>query len=320
MSIWLKRSIVALVVVMLCHGPGAQLAAQVPATAAPPQWVAAAVNAPRLQHRTFGSKAAGAQVSFHIYTPAVYDKEPSRRFPVMYWLHGSTPWLPSGLVKQVDARIEAGTLPPFLIVFPNGLVNPMWLDTKDGRVPLETIVIKELLPHVDATFRTIASPDGRLVEGESGGGQGAARLGFKYPELFGAVSILSGGPLQQVFDVNTAPRATPAGAQAVFDAIWGGDQEYYRAQSAWALAERNAEAIRRMRAIRMIVGDKDNVLENNRKFDAHLTGLKIPHTFTVVPGAGHGELAKIASALGDEFFAFYGRVFSSPGPAPRSSR
>ena len=319
MITWLKSSMASLVVVLFCHCPTALLFAQVQPAVPPPQWVTAAVKLPRVQQRTIESKAAGTTVSFHIYTPAVYDKEPSRRFPVMYWLHGSTPRLPGGLVKNVDARIEAGTLPPFLIVFPNGLVNNMWTDTKDGRRPVETILIKELLPHIDATFRTIASTDRRLIEGESGGGLGAARLGFKYPGLFSAVSILYGGPLQQVFDVNSAPRATPVSAQAVFDAIWGGEQEYYRAQSAWALAEQNAEAIRRMRAIRMVVGDKDNVLENNRKFDAHLTRLKISHTFTVVPGAGH-SLVEIASALGEEFFAFYGRVFSSPGPPPKSSR
>jgi predicted peptidase len=98
----LNRVAGSLVVVVHClSGP---LLAQAPATAAPPQWVTPAANVPRLQHRTFDSKAAGTRVSYHIYTPAVYDREPSRRFPVMYWLHGSNPWVPPGLVTNVDAR------------------------------------------------------------------------------------------------------------------------------------------------------------------------------------------------------------------------
>jgi S-formylglutathione hydrolase FrmB len=188
----------------------------------------------------------------------------------------------------------------------------MWTDAKDGRVPMETIVIKELLPHIDVTFRTIASPDGRLIEGESMGGHGAARLGFKHPGVFGSVSILYGGPLQQIFDVNTAPRATVVAAQTLLDAVWGGDQEYYQAQSGWALVELNADAVRRMRAIRLIVGDQDPVLENNRKFDMHLTRLNIAHTFAVLPGVGHGPPSNIVKALGEEFFAFYRLAFSPP--------
>jgi esterase/lipase superfamily enzyme len=99
------------------------------------------------------------------------------------------------------------------------------------------------------------------------------------------VSIISGGVLQQVFDVNAAPRTTPAEAQALLDAVFGGDQEYCRLQSPWSLAERNADAIRKMR-IRLIVGDQENVLENNCKFEAHLTRLKIPHAFMSCQASG----------------------------------
>ena len=52
--------------------------------------------------------------------------------------------------------------------------------------------MKDLIPHIDATYRTIADRGSRWVEGFSMGGFGAAHLGFKYPEIFGAVSIMSG--------------------------------------------------------------------------------------------------------------------------------
>ena len=59
---------------------------------------------------------------------------------------------------------------------------------------METIILKELVPHIDETYRTLASRQGRLIEGFSMGGYGAARLAFKHHEIFGAASILARGP------------------------------------------------------------------------------------------------------------------------------
>jgi enterochelin esterase-like enzyme len=281
------------------------------------RWVTPAVAAPRLQQRTFQSAAAGTTVSYHIYTPEIYDSATARRFPVIYWLHGSGGSVPAGFVARLDSAVRAGKVPPALVVLPNGLVNSMWVDWKDGSVPMETVVIKELIPHIDGTFRTIASRDGRLIEGFSMGGYGAARLGFKYPELFGSVSILGGGPLQEEFKVNEAPRAPPAEAQAMLDAVYAGDQAYFKAQSPWRLAEQNAEALRRTR-IRQVVGERDNVLENNRKLHDQLTRLSIPHAFIVVPGAAH-SFRQVVEGLGERHWEFYREAFAAVAASERTS-
>ena len=77
-----------------------------------------------------------------------------------------------------------------IAVFVNGLAgNTMYCDTPDGKYPVESVIMKDLIPHVDATYRTVASREGRAVEGFSMGGFGAAHFGFKYPEVFGVVSI-----------------------------------------------------------------------------------------------------------------------------------
>jgi dienelactone hydrolase len=197
------------------------------------QWVLPVIRAPRLQHHTFDSAAAKTKVSYFIYTPEIYDAETQRRLPVLYWLHGSGGGL-SGmpqLVTRFDAAIRAGKTPPMLVVFVNGLTDGMWCDWKNGKGPLETIIMKELLPQVDATFRTIATREGRLIEGFSMGGYGSARLGFKHPGVFGAVSILAGGPLQ--LDFREAPRAGPRGRDRILQTVFGGDLEYFKAQSPW---------------------------------------------------------------------------------------
>ena len=312
---WTQRVLTFTIVTGLWHHSSCIASAQDAPNAASHRWVAPAVTAPRLQHRTFESAAVRSTVSYHIYTPAIYDSATARRFPVIYWLHGSGGSVPAPFLARVDSAIRAGKVPPVLVVFPNGLANSLWVDWKDRSVPMETVVIKELIPHIDATFRTIASRDGRLIEGFSMGGYGAARLGFKYPDLFGSVSILAGGPLQEEFNVNDAPRASPARAQVVLDAVDGGDQEYFKAQSPWRLAEQNADAVRRLR-IRQVVGENDSVLENNRKLHERLSRLNIPQTFIIAPVASH-NLRSVLEALGERVWEFYRDAFAGI-PVPRA--
>jgi len=284
--------------------------AQTVPAGAPPRWESPVIHAPRLQYRTFESAAAQSEVSYHIYTPEVYDREKSRRFPVLYWLHGTGGGL-SGirpLVNHFDGAIRAGKIPPMLVVFPNGLSSSMWCDSKDGSVPMETVVVKELLPHIDATFRTIASRDGRLIEGFSMGGYGAGRLGFKYQNNFGAISMLGSGPLDPEFKV--APRASPEERKRLLQTVYGGDLDYFKAQSPWVLAEQNAVAVRGSTRVRQVVGDLDETLALNREFHLHLTRLKLPHTFTVLPGVAHNPSA-LLNTLGDANWEFYRDVFGA---------
>ncbi|MFA6545244.1 MAG: alpha/beta hydrolase-fold protein [Limisphaerales bacterium] len=273
------------------------------------KWVLPVIRAPRLQHRTFDSAAAKTKVSCFIYTPEVYDTEKERRFPVMYWLHGTGGGLAGvrPLTAHFDAAIRAGKIPPMLIVFANGLTGSMWCDSKDGSVPMETVVVKELVPHIDAVFRTVATREGRLIEGFSMGGYGAARLGFKHPEVFGAVSILAGGPLDLEFK---GPRATasPVEREQILQKVFGGDLDYFKAQSPMTIAEQNAAAVRGRTRVRMATGARDFTLSLNRDFSALLKKLEIPHTFTAPPGVGHDTLA-LLNALGEENWSFYRAVF-----------
>lgn len=284
-----------------------------------PAFVTPVVRAPHVEFHTFESKAARAKVSYHLYTPEAYDLEKERRFPVLYWLHGSGGGL-AGIAPVsawFDAAIREGKIPPMLVVFPNGLASSMWCDSKDGAVPMETIVIEELLPHIDATFRTVAKREGRIIEGFSMGGYGAARLGFKYPHLFGAVSVLAGGPLDLDF---AGPRATgnPAERERILKDTFGGDLDYYRAQHPITVAEQQADAVRGKVRVRMAVGARDNTEPLNRAYSEHLKKLNIAHTFTIVPDGGHDTLA-LFEGLGEANWKFYRAVFE-PNSTPTNPR
>ena len=97
------------VVLTLCAGPAFAQRPPAPPLTAQPQWITPAASGPGLEQGTFESRAAGAAVSYHIYIPPGYASEPGRRFPVIYWLHGSGGGI-SGvapLARQFDGAIRA---------------------------------------------------------------------------------------------------------------------------------------------------------------------------------------------------------------------
>lgn len=205
--------------------PGAAYAAH--------EWVTREVKAPRVSFHAFESAAAKTKVSYHVYVPRAYAlaQHKDRRFPVVYWLHGSGGG-GAGVARvaaHFDAAIEAGRTPACLVVFVNGLFNGMYVDWKDGSAPVETVICTDLVTHIDATFRTVASRQGRMLDGFSMGGYGAARLGFKHVELFRAVSIVGAGPMQA--ELVEAPRAGRQRARALLEKVYGGDQAYFRQES-----------------------------------------------------------------------------------------
>ncbi|MBX7211887.1 MAG: hypothetical protein K1X78_26510 [Verrucomicrobiaceae bacterium] len=283
-----------------------------PVDAAAPEWILPPVSAPRVQHHTFESAAARTQVSCHVYTPAVYDTEPARRFPVLYWLHGTGGGAQgiAPLSAYLDRAMRDGKIPPALVVFPNGMATSMWCDSKDGAVPMETVVVKDLVAHIDTAFRTIARREGRIIEGFSMGGYGAARLGLRHPDIFGAVSILAGGPLDLEF---AGPRATADAAEhdRILKEVYGGDMEFFKAQSPWMQAAQNAERVMAQpTAIRIVVGRQDSTGPLNRRLSDRFTALGIKHTFTVLPGVGHSAMP-LLDALGGKNWEFYRAAFGS---------
>lgn len=311
----------ALVVLIAVGSVAYGQAPEAPSDSARVEWVTREVRALRVTYHTFESASAKVRVSYHLYTPEVYQREPERRFPVVYWLHGSGGGLGgiAPLSRAVDEAITSGRAPAFLVVFVNGLTQGMYVDWKNGRVPLERVIVDDLVAHVDATHRTRAERGGRLLEGFSMGGYGAARLGFKYSERFGGVSMLGAGPLQA--ELIQTPRAGPQHAAEVLERVYGGDQAYFREVSPRRLAEQNVEAIRRGLSVRIVIGDRDETFPANRAFHEHLRGLGIEHEWAVLPGVGHDTLG-VLGAMGERFWEFHRKVFGAPVPteAPAPSR
>ncbi|HWS28265.1 MAG TPA: alpha/beta hydrolase-fold protein [Xanthomonadales bacterium] len=293
------RMLTRILALVLCTMPGLALAGS-----APPVWVTAPVNAPNVSQQVFVSQAVGAPVSYHVYLPDAYAEHPQRRFPVLYWLHGSDS-VTAGIAQVsaiFDAAIAAGHIPPLILVFANGLPLGMWCDADSGLQPVESMVVDDLIPEVDHRFRTIPEARSRLVEGFSMGGYGAARYGLKYPDRFGATSILGAGPLQLDFLVED-PNLQPIELRRyVLAQVYGNSLAVFEAHSPWRLAEQ--QLLPPGYRLRQVVGTLDFTLGPNRDFHTHLDELGIGHDYVELPNVSHSPTG-IINALGAEFWTFH---------------
>jgi enterochelin esterase-like enzyme len=299
------RLMLALAIAFGCIAP---IVAQEAGTAAPkkgakakkefsePKWLMPPVQGPNLHYKTFDSKTAKEKVSYLLYLPPGYEKETAKRYPVVYWLHGiggSQQGVPQ-MAERLTKAIEEKKTPPMIVVYVNGMIRSGYVDTADGKYPVETVTIKELIPHVDRTYRTIATRDGRVVEGFSMGGAGAAKWGFKYPDLFGTVSILAGAlhTREQMMQKNDRMAETY------------GSAERFEESNPWTLVEKNADKIRGRTIVRIAVGGKDGLAGANTRFHELLEKLKIEHDFDVVPDANHSP-NPVYEGLGEKNWAFW---------------
>jgi enterochelin esterase-like enzyme len=270
-------------------------------------WFVASQETPTgLQFQSFDSKLAGTKVSYVVYLPPDYNTATNRRYPAIYWLHGrgGSQTGAATFASRLDAAIRAGRAPAAIVIGVNGRRTSSWVDAMDGTSPVQSVIIRELIPHVDATYRTIAQREARAVEGFSMGGAGAAKLGFKHPDLFGVVGIVGGA----LHDLDSYRQRGDA-----FQVIYGGNEEYYLANDAWSLLRKNADAIRGRTFVRVAVGDKDRLLDKNTAYHQLLEQLDIRHEFGVVPGATHNP-AQVYDGLGNKNWDFYSKAFAALAP------
>src|SRR5262245_31528734 len=114
--------------------------------------------------------------------PPSWDREPQRRYPVLYFLHdgfGDVLTLERrGVAASLVERMRRGTLPEFLIVAP-GAPGSWFSDTVDGSKRYESFIAGDLVRRIEGTGRVVPGPQGRGITGISMGGYGAYKLGLK---------------------------------------------------------------------------------------------------------------------------------------------
>jgi enterochelin esterase-like enzyme len=148
----------------------------------------------------FPSKSTHTSRRAFVYTPPGYEKNISKRYPVLYLQHGwgedETAWTNQGFANLVmDNLIAEGKINPFIIVMTYGMTNEIkWGRIRDFKIDsFQTVLIKELIPYVDSHFRTLPDQPNRAMAGLSMGGMETKMITTANPDVFSHYALLSGG-------------------------------------------------------------------------------------------------------------------------------
>jgi S-formylglutathione hydrolase FrmB len=230
----------------------------------------------RLTELTLRTPAVAGDTRVRVLLPAGYATS-KRRYPVLYLLHGALngeeAWTEQGDAEAITAGL------PLIVVMPDsgqGGGYTDWFNGGAGGPPQwERYHVDELIPFVDARYRTVARRGGRAIAGLSMGGFGAMSYAARHPDLFVAAAAFSGAvDTNNPLDIAVTGDA-PFGPRATQEIRW-------RARNPWDLAEN-------LRGLRLVVRTGDGepvgdvvetvVHQMNLAFHERLQRFGISHTW-----------------------------------------
>jgi S-formylglutathione hydrolase FrmB len=272
---------------------------------------AAALQGTLVTPVTFVGPVTNRSISFSLYLPPGYAGG-STRYPVVYHLHGmggahnNSNQLTTVAQGHEDA-VAAGRMEPAIIVFPDGATDSFWADSRDGTRRIETHVVREILPYVDATYRTRADRGQRAIQGFSMGGFGASKFASKFPDLF-CVSVVYDGAL---VTWAVMQQFHPAVAASMF----GNDEAYFDQYSPWHWVPQNADTLRTSVPFRQVVGTQVGANQNFRTLllshalESEYLETGCAHTLNCVMASGGADSWSFIAAS-------FGNTTPSPSPTP----
>lgn len=226
----------------------------------------------RFRELWFYSPALDRDMPYYVYLPPEYGSA-ARRYPVLYMLHGGSAdrdeWPAYGLIDAVDRLIVAKEIRPMIVVLPQGDYS-YWVNWPDGGPRWGDYVARDLVRHVDATYRTIPRPGRRAIGGLSMGGYGALQLAFNYPGVFRGVGAHS-------------PALYPGDGSLP---ILGTGEEFARRDP--VLLAGTARGLERL-DIQIDIGEEDYFVERAVELHEALLQRGIDHRWLLQPGGHDGE-------------------------------
>ena len=167
----------------------------------------------QVREKWYWSKVTGAWRRAFVYTPPGYDRSPTRRYPLLILQHGygedETGWTRQGKAQFIlDNLIAAGRAKPMIVVMDRGYGNkpgtpelhlgPDTTAREVGRAfgAFEEVVLRDLIPMMDASYRTIPDREHRAMAGLSMGGMETLYIALHHQDTFAYIASLS-GPIMQ---------------------------------------------------------------------------------------------------------------------------
>jgi enterochelin esterase-like enzyme len=238
------------------------------------------------------SSILNKDVRYTVYLPAGYETS-ERSYPVVYLLHGysddDTGWLQFGEINRyADKAISDGTIPPMIIVMPDGGVT-WYMNSYDGKEKYEDFFVKEFMPNIEKNYKIKAQKKYRGIAGLSMGGFGSLNFALKYPEMFAAVAPLSAA----IWDDNAMETTPTESWDRTFGQLFGRALKGKdRLSKAWyensALKLVETKSVEDLKKVRYWIdcGDDDFLTKGNCLLHIALIEKKIPHEYRVRDG-GH---------------------------------
>lgn len=150
----------------------------------------------------FHSKSTDTHRRAFVYTPPGYDQETEQRYPVLYLQHGygenEYGWSVQGHAGLImDNLIAEKKARPLIIVMTYGMTNDIRVGGLRGFDigPFQTVLCDELIPCIDANFRTLADQPNRAMAGLSMGGMETKTITLKKLDTFSHIGLFSGGSI-----------------------------------------------------------------------------------------------------------------------------
>ena len=267
----------------------------------------------RIDCSAFSSKILHRDVRYCVMLPSSYEKEPAKKYPVLYFLHGlgeneqtlvqSGGW---GLIEDLRQQNNVGD---FLMVAPDGR-GSFFINSADGRERYSDFFLSEFLPYIETHYRIIRDRKARGVTGLSMGGYGALRLAFAHPELFGSVSAQSAALItQSPKELNADARdAGPLGR--LLGGVFGNpiNIAHWQQNNPFDLARKNQIQIK-TQAVYINCGQQDDFgfEDGASRMHKQLQAEGVRHEFHLYPGGHTADY--FLSHLG-ETIEFHWHVFS----------
>jgi enterochelin esterase-like enzyme len=235
-------------------------------------------------HKTFYSQVLNHEIGYNIYLPPGY-KDCGEKYPVAYHIHGWTGNESSEIwpLEKVYKNRRAIT------VFVNAISSED--NYFDALLQIESIIIKELIPHIDGQYRTDATRENRMLSGFSMGGNMAFYYVVKHPELFGSVTPYAGTYHHLYHKEYRTVGVAPEKAIELYEDMMR-EEWYLEENNILCLVRQNAEKIRGKLKIDIHIGTADILFCDNEILHLYLDSLNIPHEYRKFEEIDH-DLEKI---------------------------
>lgn len=243
-------------------------------------------------------------------------------FPLLLLLHGGggdRRYLTS-MRPLIEELWKSGSIPKMVVVTPS-VTRSFYMDFRDGSQKWETFIVTEFLAHLRTRYRVINDRRGTMLCGISMGGMGALRLGFKYPEKFGALAALEPGIDPALKWKEVQPRNRFWRSQELMESLFGKplDEAYWEANNPASIAVAKASSLRSSGlGVYIEAGDDDAFFLHEATEYLHrvLWDQKIPHEYHLVRGADH--VGGTVRPRTQEALGFLSRMFNPPPPDPQA--